>query len=127
MREDIPGLFGGVFNPGSWNVGHVPLEDASAHVLLVTLNKQGKADNHRYVDHWIDEQHFHWQSQDKTGPEKKRGRELIHHKELGLTIHLFVRENRLVNKKAAPFTYYGAMDYQSHEGSQPMNVILKRA
>ncbi|WP_227519646.1 hypothetical protein [Marinobacter sp. ANT_B65] len=30
----------------------------------------------------------------------------MHHKELGLTIHLFVRENKLFNKKAAPFTYY---------------------
>ena len=103
------------------------LADANAHILLVTLNKQGKAANHRYVDHWIDEQLFHWQSQSSTTPESKRGRELIHHEELGLTIHLFVRENKLFNKKAAPFTYYGKMDYQSHEGSRPMSVILKRA
>ncbi|SOB77237.1 Methyltransferase domain-containing protein [Marinobacter sp. LV10R510-11A] len=126
MREDIAGLFGAEFNRGSWNVGHVFLADASAHVLLVTLNKQGKADNHRYMDHWLGEQRFHWQSQDKTTPESKRGRELINHQELGLTIHLFVRENRLLNKQAAPFTYYGKVGYQSHEGSSPMSVILKR-
>ncbi len=127
MREDIPRLFGEVFNPGKWNVGHVFLKGAAAHVLLVTLNKQGRAANHRYVDHWIDEQQFHWQSQDSTAPESKRGQELIRHRELGLSIHLFIRENRLQNKKAAPFTYYGQMDYQSHKGSRPMSVILKRA
>lgn len=126
MREDIPGLFGAEFNPGNWQSGHVFLADANAHVLLVTLNKQGKAENHRYVDHWVDEKLFHWQSQRSTTPESKRGRELIHHAELGLTIHLFVRGNKLLNKTAAPFTYYGKMDYQSHEGSSPMSVILKR-
>src|SRR5690554_3816900 len=126
MREDIPGLFGAEFNPGNWQSGHVFLADANAHVLLVTLNKQGKAENHRYVDHWIDENLFHWQSQRSTTPESKRGRELINHAELGLTIHLFVRGNKLLNKKAAPFTYYGTMGYQSHEGSSPMSVILKR-
>jgi hypothetical protein len=91
------------------------------------LNKRGKIDSQRYVDHWIDEQHFHWQSQGETAPENKRGRELINHKELGQTIHPFVRENNLLNKKAAPFTYYGKMDYQSHEGSRPINFIFKRA
>ncbi|NWO07380.1 MAG: DUF3427 domain-containing protein, partial [Alteromonadaceae bacterium] len=127
MREDIPGLFGAEFNPGNWQSGHVFLADANAHVLLVTLNKQGKEESHRYVDHWLDEKRFHWQSQRSTTPESKRGSELIHHAELGLTIHLFVRENKLLNKKAAPFTYYGKMDYQSHEGSRPMSVILKKA
>jgi superfamily II DNA or RNA helicase/SOS-response transcriptional repressor LexA len=72
-REDIPPLFGETFNPGSWNVGHVVLNDKKVHVLLVTLNKQGKAQEHRYHDHWIDEHTFHWQSQNATTPASKRG------------------------------------------------------
>jgi len=60
LREDIPALFGESFNAGIWNVGHVVLNDKKAHVLLVTLNKQGKAQQHRYHDHWIDEYTFHW-------------------------------------------------------------------
>jgi hypothetical protein len=47
-----------VFNPGNWNVGHVTLNDKKVHVLLVTLNKQGKAEEHKYLDHWIDEHHL---------------------------------------------------------------------
>ncbi|QIB50509.1 DUF3427 domain-containing protein [Pseudomonas sp. OIL-1] len=124
LREDIPALFGTEFNPGNWQSGHVFLKEAGAHVLLVTLNKQGKAAQHRYVDHWVDETTFHWQSQASTTPAGKRGLELINHERLGLSVHLFVRENKLRNGKAAPFTYYGPVDYKSHEGSAPMSVLL---
>ncbi|MCK0154031.1 DUF3427 domain-containing protein [Alcanivorax sp. S6407] len=127
MREEIPPLFGEAYNPGNWQSGHVCLNDAAVHVLLVTLNKQGKAEDHRYVDHWIDESTFHWQSQRSVAPEHKKGREIINHKELGISVHLFVRENKLENGKAAPFTYYGTVDYQKHEGSKPMSVVFKLA
>jgi hypothetical protein len=125
LREDIPALFGAEFNPGNWQSGHVFLKEAGAHILLVTLNKQGKASQHRYVDHWVDESTFHWQSQNSTTPENKRGRELINHEKLGLTVHLFVRENKLRNGKSAPFTYYGPVEYESHTGSAPMSVLFQ--
>lgn len=124
-REEIPVLFGATFNPGNWQSGHVFLKESGAHVLLVTLNKQGKSVDHRYIDHWIDSHTFHWQSQNSTTPETKRGRELINHQALGLSVHLFVRENKLRNGKAAPFTYYGSVEYQSHEGRSPMSVVFR--
>jgi superfamily II DNA or RNA helicase/HKD family nuclease/SOS-response transcriptional repressor LexA len=124
MREEIPTLFGEDFNPGSWNSGHVVLNQQNAHVLLVTLNKQGKTEDHRYTDYWIDENTFHWQSQNATTPLSKRGREIIEHKKNGRTIHLFVRENKLAAGKAAPFLYYGPIDYVSHQGSEPMSVTF---
>jgi len=124
MREDIPPLFGEAFNPGNWNVGHVVLAPKKAHILLVTINKQGKADEHKYMDHWIDDSHFHWQSQNATDPSSKRGQEIIRHAALGIDIHLFVRENKLAAGKAAPFTYHGRVVYQSHQGSQPMSVVF---
>lgn len=125
MREDIPALFGENFNPGNWNVGHVNLSDKKAHVLLVTLNKQGKSEDHRYLDHWIDDTHFHWQSQNATTPSSKRGQEIIEHEKLGITIHLFVREGKLGNGKAAPFIYFGPVRYDMHTGSSPMSVIFE--
>jgi len=124
MREEIPPLFGVEFNPGSWNSGHVVIAERNAHVLLVTLNKQGKAEDLRYRDHWIDERHFHWQTQNQTAPSNKRGKEIIHHAALGIDLHLFVRENKLENGKAAPFRYYGKVQYQSHSGSKPMSVVF---
>jgi superfamily II DNA or RNA helicase/HKD family nuclease/protein-L-isoaspartate O-methyltransferase len=123
-REDIPALFGESFNPGSWNVGHVVLNDKKAHVLLVTLNKQGKAEEHRYHDHWVNEHTFHWQSQNATTPASKRGQELIQHEVKGIAIHLFIREAKLAAGKGAPFVYRGKATYVSHRGSNPMSVIF---
>jgi superfamily II DNA or RNA helicase/SAM-dependent methyltransferase len=124
-REDIPPLFGDVFNPGIWNSGHVALNDKKAHVLLVTLSKRGKAEEHRYFDHWIDDRSFHWQSQNATAPEGKRGQEIIHHEARGISIHLFVREEKLAGGKAAPFIYQGKVRYRSHQGARPMSVVFE--
>jgi superfamily II DNA or RNA helicase/HKD family nuclease/protein-L-isoaspartate O-methyltransferase len=125
LREAIPPLFGETFNPGNWNAGHVVLSPKKAHVLLVTLNKQGKADEHKYMDHWIDENHFHWQSQNATDPSSKRGQEIINHASLGVSIHLFIREQKLAAGKGAPFVYHGRVHYESHQGSQPMSVVFR--
>jgi superfamily II DNA or RNA helicase/HKD family nuclease/SOS-response transcriptional repressor LexA len=124
-REEIPALFGEEFNPGNWNSGHVTLPEQRAHVLLVTINKQGKAGEHRYLDHWIDENTFAWQSQNSTSPTTKRGVEIIEHEKRGIDIHLFTRESKLSAGKAAPFTYQGRVRYQKHSGSEPMNVVLE--
>jgi SOS-response transcriptional repressor LexA len=124
LREAIPALFGETFNPGSWNGGHVVLNDKKIHVLFVTLNKQGKATEHRYHDYWVDERTFHWQSQNSTGPASKRGQEIINHERLGIRLHLFVRESKLLDGKGAPFVYFGKVRYHSHTGSNPMSVTL---
>lgn len=121
-REQIPELFGEEFNVGNWNSGHVVLKDGHVHVLLVTLNKQGKAEEHRYHDYFMDERHFHWQSQNSTTPSSKRGRALIEHDVKGVAVHLFAREHKLVAGKAAPFRYYGPVRYLSHTGSGPMSI-----
>ena len=125
MREDIPVLFGEQFNPGSWNLGHVSIEHQKVQVLLVTLNKQGHADDHHYFDHWVDEKTFHWQTQNATTPHSKRGQHIIQHEKLGYSIHLFVRDQKLHGGKAAPFVYFGKVQYCSHTGSAPMSVVLE--
>jgi hypothetical protein len=124
MREEIPPLFGTEFNPGSWSSGHVMIPERNAHVLLVTLNKQGKAEDHRYLDRWIDDHTFQWSSQNSITPESKRGKKIIEHEKLGITLHLFVRETKLSGGKAAPFIYYGKVRHERHEGSAPMSVVL---
>jgi SOS-response transcriptional repressor LexA len=125
QRDDIPPLFGQTFNPGNWHSGQVVLADQQAQVLLVTLNKQGKAEDHRYLDHWIDEHTFHWQTQNSTTPQSKRGREIIEHERLGIALHLFVRDTKLSGGKAAPFVYHGKVRYRTHSGSGPMSVIFE--
>ena len=105
-------------------MGHVVLHDQKAHVLLVTLNKQGAAGQHKYLDHWIDETTFHWQSQNATTPETGKGKSIIDHQITGWQIHLFVRDTKLSQGTAAPFIYHGRARYVGHEGSAPMSVTL---
>lgn len=125
MREQIPSLFGVEFNPGNWQSGHVVLSDQNVQVLLVTLNKQGKSSDHQYHDYFIDQENFHWQSQNSSGPDNKRGQQIIFHEKLGSRVFLFVRGNKLTSGKASPFKFYGEVFYESHEGSKPMSVIWR--
>ena len=64
------------------------MKGCAPHILLVTLNKQGRADEHKYMDHWIDDTHFHWQSQNATDPTSKRGDEIIRHAALGIAMSI---------------------------------------
>jgi superfamily II DNA or RNA helicase/HKD family nuclease len=125
-REDIPPLFGATFNPGAWHAGHVVLREKNTHVLLITINKQGKGVEHRYLDHWIDESTFHWQSQNSTKVRGKRGQEIINHEMMDIALHLFIRQTKLEGGKAAPFVYEGRFAYKSHTGDAPMSVTLVR-
>ena len=124
MREAIPGLFGLEFNTGAWKVGHVCPKNHDDQYLLVTLNKQGKIAEHQYHDYFSDETTFHWQSQNKTAPSGNKGKGLINHKANASRLHLFVRKNKMEGKKAAPFYYCGTIEYVSHEGEKPMNVLF---
>jgi len=122
MREDIPLLFGLEFNRGLWNSGHVCPSGQLDQYLLVTLNKQGKIKDHQYHDYFIDKDQFHWQSQNSTSPASSKGRSIINHMSNDSKVHLFVRKNKLINKKAAPFTYCGTVTYSEHNSTKPMNV-----
>ncbi|MDP6879221.1 MAG: DUF3427 domain-containing protein, partial [Alteromonas macleodii] len=122
MREEIPALFNEDFNPGNWQSGHVVLKEKNVQILLVTLNKQGKGSEHQYHDYFINDKHFHWQSQNSTSPSNKRGRDIIEHQKLGSRVYLFIRESKLRGKTASPFMFYGEVKYVKHESEKPMNV-----
>src|SRR5690606_3192525 len=69
MRDEVPPRVGAEFNAVRWNIGLVIIPERKAHVLLVSLNKQGKAKDLRYQDRCIDERHLHWQTQNQTAPD----------------------------------------------------------
>ena len=77
------------------------------------------------LDHWIDEHHFHWQSQNATTPESKRGREIIEHERRGIAIHLFVRDGKLAGGEGSAVRLPRAGDVRkSHQGSGPVSVVF---
>ena len=126
-RDQMPGIFGLEFLEGRWRQpGHVlsPTETKD-QFFMVTLSKKGKETEYSYHDYFIDSDTFHWQSQNKTTPESKKGQGIINHQANGSHIHLFIRKNATIKGKSAPFYYVGKLIYVSHQGSAPMDVTYK--
>jgi SOS-response transcriptional repressor LexA len=128
MREEIPVLFNLEFNTGLWQSGHVCPKNHPDQFLLVTLNKQGKIKDHQYHDYFIDQENFHWQSQNSATPNSAKGTAIINHTSNNSRVHLFVRKNKLEANKGAPFYYCGDLKYLRHKDEKPMNVewLLER-
>ena len=96
-------------------------------LLFVTLNKNERdyTPTTLYDDYSINDTLFHWQSQSTTSVDSATGKRYLNHKELGSKILLFVRENKEDKTGAFPYTFLGPVEYQSHEGSRPINIIWK--
>lgn len=76
-----------------------------------------------YHDYAISPILFHWQTQNSARPEHGCGLSYIQHQQTGKTILLFVREqSKDENDRTMGFVNYGEVKYQSHSGSQPMNI-----
>jgi hypothetical protein len=120
LREQIPPAFGLQFNPAIWNVGFVATD--SDAFLLVTLFKDDMNTDHKYSDHFLSDQEFSWQSQNRTTQSSKHGQLIHDHRARGARVHLFVRATKKTGQKATPFTYCGEVDFVSWEGDRPITV-----
>jgi hypothetical protein len=124
-REQIPKLFGTHSSPQWQQSGFIFDEKAKTMVLLVTLEKAGQPEQHRYEDRFLSPDTFQWQSQNRTPQKGKVGQAIRDHREQDIQVHLFVRRAGKVDQRAAPFTYCGELDFLSWEGERPITVIWK--
>ncbi|HEV8483775.1 MAG TPA: DUF3427 domain-containing protein, partial [Blastocatellia bacterium] len=120
QREEIAPLFGLSYSEAIWNVGFVSQDQHT--FLLVTLQKPGQGA--AYQNSFLSPNKFQWESQNQTKQGDKRGRSIRDHKDLGIDVHLFVRERpKLPGGKGAPFTYCGPVEFVSWEGEKPITVV----
>lgn len=121
-RNELIYLFQAGAKEGSWREG---VSKVGAHYLLfVTLHKGDNVEEHlNYHDYFMDQAHFHWQSQNNTKHQSTRGQEYIYHKQKGIHIHLFIRKMESMNNVTLPFMYVGEVDYVRSHGDNPMNII----
>jgi hypothetical protein len=123
-REAIPPLFGLTFNASVWNQGFI--FKGNQIVLLVTLDKSGQAKQHRYEDRFEAPDRFQWQSQNKQYRAGRNEQKLAQHRELGISVHLFVRKtSKTEGRTAAPFLYCGECEFLGWEGDRPITVRWK--
>lgn len=123
-RNDLIFLFEAGVKEGSWREGVSKVRNH--YLLFVNLNKSERVKEHlHYKDYFLDQKHFHWQSQNQTSHHSSVGQNFIHHKELGIHIHLFVRKFEEMHGMTLPFTYLGEVDYVSSYGDKPMSITWR--
>ncbi len=120
MREEIPPAFGLEFNSSVWRQGFV--SQAGQIFLLVTLDKSGMPEEHRYGDRFLSPEVFEWKSQNRHSQNGTAGQTIYNHAERGILVHLLVRKTGKIGGKAAPFIYCGEVEFTEWEGERPITV-----
>jgi len=108
--------------------GAVDVESLKTELLFVTLQKTEEkfSPTTLYKDYAIDENFFHWQSQNSARPDKGKGQSYVQQKNTGKTIILFVREkNHDDFGRTMGFVNLGPVSLYSHQGEKPMNIVWK--
>jgi hypothetical protein len=123
LRNAIAPAFGLAFSQAIWNAGFV-VQDPEVF-LLVTLAKDDMTAEHRYVDHFVSDREFAWQSQNRTTRASKHGQLLSNHQTQGKRVHLFVRSTKKTGSKPTAFVYCGEVDFVSWEGDAPISIKWK--
>ena len=114
----MQGAASGVFN----------LPEHNATLLFVTLNKSEKdfSPSTQYNDYLINEEYFHWQSQNSDSHNNNGGRRYTEQSQTMNKIILFVREEKKDSfGNTSPFHCFGLVDYVSSHDDFPMNVKWK--
>ncbi len=117
-ERKMQGTATGVFN----------LPEHKATLLFVTLNKSDGdfSPSTQYDDYLVNENIFHWQSQNTDAHHNKGGQRYTTQKEKGNNIILFVREDKQDGfGNTSPFHCFGIVDYISSHGDYPMNITWK--
>jgi len=99
------------------------------YFLTVNLEKGDVADSINYHDYFIDQNTFHWQSQNHSTQTNETGMNLINHLDLGINLHMFVRKSATEAKDnkgySRDFIYLGKVFVDKYEGSAPITFEFK--
>jgi hypothetical protein len=126
-RDEALAAFGLRDLNGTWGSGVRWIPGDQADVFFVTLVKTEAhfSPTTMYADHAISPTLFQWESQNSTAERSATGQRYIHHRDIGTSVHLFVRESRSADGSLGtpPYLYAGPMEYVSHTGERPMRIL----
>ena len=99
----------------------LPLAEEKLEILFVTLDKsEGFQERVQYKDYAISPELFHWQTQNRVGPNNNSGRRYTESETNGWKFQLFVREDR-----DASYCALGPVPLVSHEGDRPISITWR--
>lgn len=108
----------------SSQTGLFAINELNTELFFVTLNKSDKdfSASTMYDDYIINENRFHWKSQNNESHEG-RGSRFVNQKSNGKKFVLFVRENKTDGfGNTCPFYCFGLVDYICSRDNKPMGI-----
>jgi superfamily II DNA or RNA helicase len=116
--ENLNGTFGS-------GVRWVPGDQADVFFVTLVKSETHFSPTTMYADHAISPTVFQWESQSTTAEGSPTGQRYINHRELGSSVHLFVRETKTADGTLGtpPYLYAGPMSYVSHTGERPIRIL----
>ena len=101
---------------------------SGTYLLFVTLRKNERdySPTTRYLDYAISDTLFHWESQSTTSEASPTGQNLIHHRERGINVMLFVRTSK-TDEYGRTNAYFcaGPLTYVEHRRERPMQITWR--
>lgn len=118
------GLFNETESP-EFREGVKYFDSKKTDAFFINLNKSEKdfSPSTMYEDYAINAELFHWQTQSRDRQASPKIQRYIHHRQLGNSISLFVREYKRIGTYTAPFTFLGNADYVEHSGELPVSFV----
>lgn len=96
------------------------------YFLFVDLHKDTDIqESINYKDKILSQDRMQWQSQNKTAQSSTAGQNLIHHKEKGYTLHMFVRKQKELDGQVLPYEYLGPVVVESYDGEKPITFQFR--
>ena len=116
--ENLNGTFGS-------GVRWVPGDQADVFFVTLVKSEAHFSPTTMYADHAISPTVFQWESQSTTAEKSPTGQRYINHRQMGSSVHLFVRERKTSDGTLGtpPYLYAGPMSYLSHAGERPMRIL----
>jgi len=118
-RPEIINYFGVQYDPTKHNSGVIKLPNNNI-VLLTKMNTSGAKEEFQYQNHFLDDCHFSWQSQNKQRQDNESGKEITEHKKRKNMLHLFIQPSS--HKEAY---YIGTVNVISVVNNAPMTVSFR--
>ncbi|MEJ1249569.1 DUF3427 domain-containing protein [Denitratimonas tolerans] len=120
-RQEIVNHFNSQYDPARHNMGVMTFDCAGEHIVIITkLDTSSAIARHQYTNRIKDDSHFMWTSQNKQTRNSGTGRMIVEHRNLGITLHLFVQPS-----SHSMASYLGPVDFISAEEDAPMRVTFQ--
>lgn len=104
------------------------LRNKQDYFLFIDLNKDANTrESINYKDKIIDRNTIQWQTPNSTTQESPVGKNILHNKKNGYSLHIFVRKFKKIDGVSESYIYLGKANTQDFEkdSNAPITIIMK--